>query len=317
MAPARARRTCLSVPGSSPKMLAKAPGLAADEVILDLEDSVVPAVKEQARASVSEALRHGDWAGKTVTVRVNAPASPWCQADITAVAGAAGRHIDCLVVPKAESAADVSFVARLLQQAQDSAGLARPIGIEAQIESAAGLQAVREIAAASPRLETLVFGPGDMAASLGMPAITIGDTAAGYPGDQWHSVLMTILVAARAAGLGAIDGPYARITDTGGLRESATRSYSLGYDGKWVIHPGQIAVVNEVFTPPQEDFDRAVAILAAYEQAVGDRAGAVTFGPEMIDEASRKMASRLAVRGRAAGLTPARTLADFRAQWHA
>ena len=312
----RSRRTCLSVPGSSPRMLAKAPGLPADEVFLDLEDSVAGDAKVAAREAVVRALRAGDWRGKTVGVRVNAVGTRWCYGDIIDVVPAAGEHIDCLIVPKAESAADVTFVANLLRMVEENAGLTRPLGIEAQIESAAGLRQIHEIASASDRLEALVFGPGDMAASLGMPAVSIGDSAPGYPGDQWHAVLTTILVAARAAGLAAIDGPFGRIADTGGLRAAAARSYALGYDGKWVLHPGQIPVVNEVFTPGQEEFDTAAAMLEAYQHATGtQRAGAVRFGAEMIDEASRKMAERLAARGRAAGLTPARSWADFQAAW--
>jgi citrate lyase subunit beta / citryl-CoA lyase len=303
MAVERARRSCLSVPASSAKMLAKAPTLAADEVFLDLEDSVAPAVKHEARRNAVTALRDGDWGGKTMVVRVNGVATSWCHRDIIDVVSAAGEHIDCIMVPKVESAGDVSFVANLLRMVEEEAGLARAIGIEAQIESAAGLQAIAEIAACSPRLETLVFGPGDMAASLGMPSTTIGETSGDYPGDQWHAVLMTILVAARAAGLQAIDGPFGRIRDHDGFRESAQRSYSLGYDGKWVLHPSQIGIANEVFTPAQEEFDRAWAMLDAYQRAWDEhRAGAVSFGNEMIDEASRKMAQRLVARGAAAGL---------------
>ncbi|HEY5986222.1 MAG TPA: CoA ester lyase [Streptosporangiaceae bacterium] len=303
MAMERARRSCLSVPASSPKMLGKAPGLPADEVFLDLEDSVAPAVKQEARANVITALHRGDWGGKTIVVRVNGVATKWCYRDIIDVVSAAGEHIDCVMVPKVESAADVGFVARLLRMVEEDAGLSRTIGIEAQIESAAGLQAVREIANSSPRLETLVFGPGDMAASLGMPSMTIGEAAPGYPGDQWHAVHMAILVSARAAGLQAIDGPFGRIRDLDGFREAAARSYSLGYDGKWVLHPAQIDIANEVFAPKQEEYERALAMLDAYQRAAGEhRAGAVNFGNEMIDEASRKMAQRLVARGVAAGL---------------
>jgi citrate lyase subunit beta / citryl-CoA lyase len=302
MAELKARRSCLSVPGSSPKMLAKAPGLPADEVFLDLEDSVAPAAKAEARAAVANALKSGDWRGKTVGVRVNAVSTPWCHRDVAEVVSVAGRHLDCLLLPKVEAPSDVTFVANLLRMVEQEAGLPRPIGIEAQIESAAGLRAVDEIAVSSSRLVSLVFGPGDMAASLGMPSVTIGESAPGYPGDQWHAVLMRILVAARAAGLQAIDGPFGRISDLAGLRAAAIRSYQLGYDGKWVLHPDQIPVVNEVFTPGQDEFERALALLAAYAGATGAQAGAVSFGGEMIDEASRKMAERLAVRGRAAGL---------------
>jgi citrate lyase subunit beta / citryl-CoA lyase len=300
---ARARRSCLSVPASSAKMLAKAPGLPADEVFLDLEDSVAPALKEQARGNVVRALRSGGWGGKTVAVRVNAVATRWCYRDIIDVAAAAGQHLHCVMLPKVESASDVTFVASLLRMVEEDHRLPHPIGIEAQIESAVALRSVHEIATASGRLETLIFGPGDMAASLGVPSTTIGETSPHYPGDQWHWVLENILVAARAAGLQAIDGPYGRIHDLDGFRASALRSRSLGYDGKWVLHPGQIAAANEVFTPGQAEFDHALAILGAHARAAGDERGAVMFGNEMIDEASRKMAERLAASGFAAGLT--------------
>lgn len=284
-------------------MLAKAAGLPADEVFLDLEDSVPPALKAQARGNAVRALRAGGWGGKTVAVRVNAVATAWCYRDIIDVAAGAGQHVHCVMLPKVESASDVTFVSTLLRMVEEDHGLPHQIGIEAQIESAAALRAIHEIATASARLETLIFGPGDMAASLGVPSTTIGETSPDYPGDQWHWVLESILVAARAAGLQAIDGPYSRVHDLGGLRAAAVRSRSLGYDGKWVLHPGQIAAANEVFTPGQEEFDHALAILDAYSRAAGDQRGAVMFGSDMIDEASRKMAERLAASGFAAGLT--------------
>lgn len=312
----RARRSCLSVPGSSPKMLAKAATLPADEVFFDLEDSVAPAAKEEARRNVVRALEHEDWSGKTVVLRVNGVGTRWCHLDVIEGVGAAGAGLDCVMIPKVESAADVTFVANLLRMVEDTAGLERRLGIEAQIETALGLRAIHEIAEASDRLETLIFGPADMSASLGLPVLSVGTSAAGYPGDQWHWVLETILVAARAAGLQAIDGPYGRVRDLDGYREAAVRSRALGFDGKWALHPGQVDVANEVYAPEQEQFDRALAILEAYEHATEvERLGAVMFGNEMIDEASRKMAVRLAVRGRAAGLTQRKRWADFRAEW--
>ena len=327
----RSRRSCLSVPGSSPRMLAKAPTLPADEVFMDLEDSVAPQAKEPARANVRRALAGGRWAGKTVGVRINGVATRWCYRDIIDVVepgllgpGPERGVLDVIVVPKVEQASDIVFVDRLVtmieQTALASGGQqvagARRIGIEAQIETAAGLRNIHEIAHASARLEALVFGPADMSASLGLPATTGGLPVAGYPGDHWHWVLETILVAAREAGLDAVDGPWLRIEDLEGFRASAVRARALGYDGKWALHPTQIDVLNEVFTPAQEEFDRASAMIEAYEHAISaEGRGAVMFGNEMIDEASRKMAVRLAARGRAAGLTPSRTWADYRAQW--
>jgi citrate lyase subunit beta / citryl-CoA lyase len=308
----RPRRSCLSVPGSSPKMLAKAPGLPADEVFMDLEDSVAPLAKEEARGSIIQALKEGDWSGKTVVVRVNGVYTKWCYRDVIDVVENAGQFLDCVMVPKVEYATDVTFVAELLRQIEETTGLENRIGLEVQIETATGVTNVDAIAAASDRTETLIFGPADMSASLGLPALTAGLPMPNYPGDHWHYVLSRILVAARHAGLQAIDGPYLVIKDLDGFREMALRARALGYDGKWALHPGQIDVLNEVFAPTQEEFDKAEAIVEAYEHATDvELKGAVMFGSEMIDEASRKMAEQLATRGRAAGMRRQKNLEDF------
>src|SRR5205085_11803676 len=204
------------------------------------------------------------------------------------------------------------FVDDLLRMIEDTVGMHRRIGLELQIETATGLTNIDDIATASDRAETLIFGPADMSASLGLPALTAGLPQPGYPGDHFHYVLERILIAARNAGLQAIDGPYLVIKDLDGFREMALRARALGYDGKWALHPGQIDVLNEVFAPSQEEFDKAEAILEAYEHATGvELKGAVMFGNEMIDEASRKMAEQLAMRGRAAGMQRQRKLDDF------
>jgi citrate lyase subunit beta / citryl-CoA lyase len=312
----RPRRSCLSVPGSSPKMLAKAPTLPADEVFMDLEDSVAPLAKEDARHSVVQALKEGDWTGKTAVVRVNGVYTRWCAHDVLHVVENAGEYLDCLMIPKVESASDVTFVDNLIRMAEESLGLEKRIGLEVQIETATGIRNIDQIASASERTETLIFGPADMSASLGLPTVTAGLPMPEYPGDHWHHVLSTILVAARHAGLQAIDGPYLLIKDLDGFREMAQRARALGYDGKWALHPGQVDVLNEVFTPSQEEFDKAEAVLEAYRHATEvERRGAVMFGNEMIDEASRKMAEQLSARGRAAGLAPEKTWADFRKEW--
>jgi citrate lyase subunit beta/citryl-CoA lyase len=314
----RPRRSCLSVPGSSPKMLAKAPTLPADEVFMDLEDSVAPLAKEEARHSVVQALKEGDWSGKTVVVRVNGVYTKWCAHDVLHVVENAGEYVDCLMIPKVESASDVTFVDNLVRMAEENLGLEKRIGLEVQIETATGIRNIDHIAGASDRTETLIFGPADMSASLGLPTVTAGLPMPGYPGDHWHHVLSTILVAARHAGLQAIDGPYLLIKDLDGFREMAERARALGYDGKWALHPGQVDVLNEVFTPTQDEFDKAEAVLEAYRHATEvERRGAVMFGNEMIDEASRKMAEQLSARGRAAGLAPQKTWADFRREWEA
>jgi citrate lyase subunit beta/citryl-CoA lyase len=312
----RARRSCLSVPGSSPKMLAKAAGLPADEVFFDLEDSVAPLAKEEARGNVVQALKEGDWSGKTVVLRVNGVYTKWCYRDVIEVVEAAGQFLDCIMIPKVEHVADVAFVDKLLTMIEENNGLETPLGLEVQIETATGLKNVYDIAHASDRMETLIFGPADMSASLGLPTVTAGLPMPGYPGDHWHWVLETILVAARDAGLQAIDGPFLLIKDLDEFRNAATRAKALGYDGKWALHPGQIDVLNDVFTPTQEEFDKARAMLEAYEHATGvELRGAVMFGNEMIDEASRKMAEQFAARGEAAGLKTKKTWNDFRAEW--
>src|SRR6516164_5843669 len=295
----------MSVPASSERFLAKARDLAADEVMLDLEDSVAPAAKDDARRLAVQALAaKEDWDGRLVAVRINGATTPWAYQDVLAVVTGAPGTVDALVVPKVSSPAAIIWLDVLLGQAEQAAGLpAGKIRIEAQIEDAAGLAAVDAIAAASPRLVSLVFGPADFMASIGMRSLTVGGQPEGYAFDAHHYVLMRILVAAKANGLQAIDGPYARIQDTDGLRRAAVSVAALGYDGKWVLHPAQVPVVNEVFTPPVDDFWRALRILDAYERATSiEQRGAVMLGEEMIDEASRKMALMLVAKGEAAGL---------------
>jgi citrate lyase subunit beta/citryl-CoA lyase len=300
----RSRRTCLAVPGSSQRFLAKARELAADEVMLDLEDSVAPAQKAVARAAVAAALRSGEWGSRVRAVRVNDVTTGWAYRDVIDVVEQAGQCLDALVLPKVTGPADVRWLDLLLSQIEQAMGF-QPgaIGIEAQIEDAAGLAAADQIAAASPRLEALVFGPADFMASLGMRSLEIGAQPAGYArGDAFHYPLLRILVAARSAGLQAIDGPFAAIADTAGLERSATSAAALGYDGKWVVHPGQVGVVNAAFSPGQEEYDRAELILAACAYYAAAGKGAALVDGEMIDEASRKLALVAAARGRAAGL---------------
>jgi citrate lyase subunit beta / citryl-CoA lyase len=300
----RARRSCLSVPASSERFLARARDLATDEVMLDLEDSVAPGAKESARAMAVQALRDGGWGDRLVAVRVNGVTTPWAYKDVIAVVEGAPGAVGSLVLPKVSSPAAVIWLDVLLGQVEQAAGLGRgQIRIEAQIEDAAGLAAADAIAAASPRLVSLVFGPADFMASVGMRSLTVGGQPQGYPFDAHHYALMRMLVAARAAGLQAIDGPFARIHDTDGLRGAATSAAALGYDGKWVLHPAQVEVVNEIFTPSADDYARAVRILDAYRQATeAGNMGAVMLDGEMIDEASRKMALMITAKGAAAGL---------------
>ena len=294
----------MSVPASSERFLAKARGLPVDEVMLDLEDSVAPAAKPAARQLAVAALKAGDWGRKLVAVRVNGALTPWAHQDVIEVLTGAPGAVDSLILPKVSDPRAVIWLDVLLTQVELSAGLAPGrVKIEAQIEDAAGLAAVDEIAAASDRLASLVFGPADFMASIGMRSLTVGGQPAGYAFDAHHYPLMRILVAAKSRGLQAIDGPYARINDIDGLRSAAGSAAALGYDGKWVLHPAQVDVVNDAFTPAQEDYERAARILAAYGRATDtDRRGAVMLDGEMIDEASRKLALTVAAKGEAAGL---------------
>ena len=319
--PLRPRRSCLAVPGSSEKMLTKAQGLDADQVFLDLEDSVAPKAKEDARDNVIQALREGDWGDKTKVVRVNDCTTQWTFRDVLTVVEGAGEHLDCIMIPKVQYAGQVEFVDHLITQIEMEKGWeVGRIGLEIQIENAQGLVNARSILATSERAEAFIFGPGDMAAALGMPSLTVGDIQPDYPGDHWHWVLYTVLVHARNEGIQAIDGPYSKVRDVEGFREVATRSRVLGFDGKWVLHPAQIEAANEIYGVSQVDYERAVDILAAYEHATStELRGAVMFGDEMIDEASRKMSYTNAEKGKREGLEYRETPEDVpyheRAAW--
>ena len=275
-----------------------------DEVFLDLEDAVAPAQKADARSAVVAALRDGDWGSKIRAIRMNDVTTAWAYRDVIDVVERAGDALDVIVLPKVTGPGDVHWLDLLLSQVEAAMGYpAGRIGIEAQIEDAAGLAQVDAIAAASPRLEALVFGPADFMASLGMRSLEIGQQPAGYRGgDAFHYAHLRILVAARAFGLQAVDGPHAAIHDADGLRASAASVAALGYDGKWVLHPGQVDIVNAEFSPAQDDYDRAELILAAYEYHTTRGQGAAMLDGDMIDEASRKLALVAAARGRAAGL---------------
>jgi citrate lyase subunit beta/citryl-CoA lyase len=303
--PSRLRRSVLACPGSNPRMMEKAASSAADEVFLDLEDACAPLEKPAARGKIVEALRTHDWHGKVRVVRINQVASRFALDDIREIVTGAGAVLDCLMVPKVRNAGDIAFVDRALGSLEQALDLeVGRIGIEAQVEDALGLMNAEEIAFASKRIETITYGPADFSAAMQFPNLTVANTY-NYPGDIFHYVLFKLAVAARAAGIQVIDGPYLLIRDIEGFRDAAGRAAALGYDGKWVLHPGQIEPCNQVFTPSQKDFDRAVEILEAYRHATEvERRGAVMLGDEMIDEASCKMAMQFEMRGRGAGLTP-------------
>ena len=289
-------------------MLDKARGLPVDQVFMDIEDAVAPIAKPEARKNIVAALNEGGYDGKVRTVRVNDWTTQWTYADVVEVVEGAGPQLDCIMLPKVQTADQVIALDLLLTQIEKSNGFeVGRIGIEAQIENAMGLINVDAIAAASPRVETIIFGPADFMASINMKSLVVGEQPPGYDvGDAYHYILMRILMAARAHDKLAIDGPYLAIKDVEGYRRVASRSAALGFDGKWVLHPGQVEAANEVYSPRQEDYDQAELILDAYAyytSAEGGAKGAVMLGDEMIDEASRKMAIVIAAKGRAAGMT--------------
>jgi len=306
-AAARPRRSNLAVPGSNPRFLEKAKGLSADQVFLDLEDACAPLAKPAARKNVVAALNEGGWGEKIRVVRVNDWTTHWTYRDVVEVVEGAGPNLDCIMLPKVQSPEQVVTLDTLLTQIEKTMGFdVGRIGIEAQIENAQGLLAVDAIAKASPRLETIIFGPADFMASINMKSLVVGEQPPGYEvGDAYHHVLMSILMAARANGKQAIDGPYLQIRDPEGFRRVAARSAALGFDGKWVLHPDQVGMANEIYVPRQGDFDHAELILDAYDyytSARGGEKGSAMLGDEMIDEASRKMALVISAKGRAAGL---------------
>ena len=284
----RARRSVLAVPGFDPARLEKAKSFASDAVFLDLEDAVPPAQKAAARGHVVEALRSGGWGDRTVTVRVNDLTTPWTYRDVIQVVEGAGHHLHAIVLPKVRSAADVHWLAQLLDQVEATMRLPR-IGIEAMVESGAGLLHAAEIAAA-PRVQSLVFGPGDLCADLGIGVPFVG--AEPFPG-AFDAPLLTIRAAAAAAGVQAVDGAWQAVRDLDGFRARATRAAQLGFDGTWVLHPSQIDVAHEVFTPSDAELDEAQRVV----DAVAQGHGVAMLGDVMVDEASRKLAQRTLVKG--------------------
>ena len=308
----RPRRSNLAVPGSSQKMIDKARGLEADQVFLDLEDACAPLAKPGARTTIVESLNEGGWGERLRVVRVNDWTTEWTYRDVVTVVEGAGANLDAIMLPKVVSAEQVVALDLLLTQIEKTAGYeVGRIGIEAQIENARGLIEVDAIAKASPRVETIIFGPADFMASINMKSLVVGEQPPGYDtGDAYHHILMSILMAARANDKQAIDGPYLQIRDVDGFRRVAGRSAALGFDGKWVLHPGQIDAANEVYSPRQEDYEHAEDILDAYDyytSEAGGMRGAAMIGDEMIDEASRKMALVVSAKGRAAGMTRTKT----------
>lgn len=299
--PDRWERSILAVPASEPRKVEKAAASQADAVFLDLEDAVPPDLKDAARAEAIRALRDLDWGGKTRMVRINGPDTPWAYRDLVEVCEQAGSELDCVIVPKVTRPEELSFVDILLTQIEARLGLRRRIGVHALVETAGGLARVEQLAAATPRLEALSFGPGDFAASAGIPSAAIGtedewDTA--YPGHRWHYAMMRVVVAARAAGLRVFDGPAAEFRDLAAFRRLCRVARALGFDGKWCIHPAQIPVVHEVFAPTEEELAWARRVVAAYEEAQASGRGAITVDGRMVDAASLRMAQATLARAR-------------------
>jgi malyl-CoA/(S)-citramalyl-CoA lyase len=305
----RLHRSELAVPGSNVRMLEKAAALGADVVMLDLEDAVAPADKVQARSNVIDALVELDWAGASVSLRINGLDTHWCYRDLVDVVEKAGSALDTVTVPKVGSPGDVAFVATLLGQIEDEVNLPHRIGISVLVETAAGMAHVEQIAAACPdRMEAMVFGVADYAASLQSATTSIGGVDAAYSvltgtaesdqreahwGDQWHYALARIAVACRANGLRPIDGPFGDFTDEDGYLAAARRAAVLGFEGKWAIHPSQVPLANDVFTPDAEVIERTHRIIAAMKEAAAEGKGAVSLDGRLIDAASIRMAENL------------------------
>lgn len=291
----RLQRSELAVPGSNPGMMEKAANSAADYVFLDLEDAVSPADKEKARRNIIEALNEIDWRarGKTVSVRINSIDTHYMYRDLVDVVEQAGHKLDTILIPKVGVAADVYLVDAILTQIEEAKGIEHRIGIEALIEITLGMAHVNEIARSSPRMEALHFGVADYAASCRARTTNIGGLNPDYPGDQWHHGLSQMLVACRAFGIRAIDGPFGDFNDPDGYLDAARRAAAMGYEGKWAIHPSQIELANTVFSPPADEVDRAHRILQALEQAAAEGKGAASLDGRMIDAASARMAENL------------------------
>lgn len=290
--PRRPRRCQLSVPGSSEKMMTKAAALELDHVFLDLEDAVAPSAKPGARGMIVEALNSLTWTPRTRCVRINDVETEWCHDDIIEVVTGAGANLDTIMLTKAKSAADVMFVHLLLDQLEQKLKLKRRIGIECLIEEVEGMMHVEEIAACSDRLECLVFGMGDYSASQQMQLAEVGSTG-GYPPDIWHYPRYKMTIAARANGLDPVDGPYANFRNAEAFTKEAERSLILGMVGKWAIHPSQVEIAQQVFSPDPQAVDSARRQKAAYEAALTEGLGAINVDGVMVDAASIRIVENL------------------------
>ena len=299
--PLRARRSELATPASSEKMCAKAPRSGADLVFLDLEDACAPSAKEGARAIAVAALTGQDW-GRTVrAVRINGPDTPWCHDDVIEVVTGAREALDVLIVPKARSARDVWWVDVLLTQLETKLGMRKRIALEVLIEESEGLANALEIARSSDRLEAIIFGAGDLSASLRARVDGNFDPVGEYPGDFWHFARAQVVTAARIGGIDAIDAPYPAYRDPDGYRRSAVHASLLGFDGKWAIHPSQVPIANEVFSPTADEVAEARQAMADYRAAEGDGVGAIGRDGKLVDAAHMRLAENVLHKAALAG----------------
>lgn len=290
--PHRNRRCQLSVPGSSEKMMQKAAGLGVDYVFLDLEDAVAPSEKRPSRKRIVDALNGLDWGRTTRCVRINDLTTEYAYEDIIEVVEGAGENLDVIMLPKAMSAADVQFVDKLLSMMEKKLGLKKRIGLDALIEEVEAMMLVEEIAASTPRLECLIFGMGDYSASQGVSMRDIGGPS-GYPGDVWHYQRQKMTIACRVNRIDAVDGPYGNFKAPDAFREECRRAMILGMVGKWAIHPSQVEIAQQVFSPLPEEVERARAMKKAYEEALAQGIGAVQYEGKMIDIAAVRIVNNI------------------------
>jgi citrate lyase subunit beta/citryl-CoA lyase len=297
----RLQRSELAVPASNPAMIDKAADSTADFVFLDLEDAVAPPEKPQARRNAIAALNDIDWAGKgkTVSVRINGLDTHYMYRDVVDVMEQAGNRVDTLLVPKVGVPADLYMVEAMVNQIEQANGQTQRVGLEALIETALGMANVEAIAQHGGRLEALHFGVADYAASMRARTVNIGGLNPDYPGDQWHASITRMVIACRAYGLRAVDGPFGDFSDPDGYKDAARRAAALGCEGKWAIHPSQIDMANAVFSPPEAEMTKAERIIAELKQAESEGRGAASLDGKMIDAASEKMARNIIEMGKA------------------
>lgn len=298
----RARRSELATPASNEWMFAKSAASGADMVFLDLEDACAPSEREAARGKAAAALRDLDWGATTRAIRMNGVDTRWAHGDVIEVVTSAREHLDVIIVPKVRAARDVWWVDVLLTQLEETLGLDRRIAVEVLIEEVEGLQNVDEIARASDRLEAIIFGAGDFSASQGARVDTNFDPVSGYPGDMWHYARSRIVVAARAAGIEAVDAPFPNYRDPDAYRTACEHAASLGYAGKWAIHPSQVEIANTVFAPTPDEIARAQRVVAAYREAEASGRGATGLDGMLVDAAHLRHSETVARKAALLGL---------------